>query len=172
MDPKGYKKYPKDKLFEVTAASWKVLMQKFAKEKENDIKTIVKPPINQDDATIEYKNMQETILYPNKDKYDAIDGTGRMESIRRELKSNYVLSYPNMIELYDRISMIVTQMIDVERVNSGRTWLDHNKVQRQTFDTLNGRLRLRHGCGRNDDEVIQYAYNNWINSKKRRMSYK
>ena len=66
-------------------------------------------------------------------------------------------------------------MIDVERVNSTRMWMDNDKAQRQKFETLiilNGRLRLWHWRGRNDSQVIEIAYNKWINGKDRRMSYK
>ena len=69
-----------------------------------------------------------------------------------------------MVKLYDIV-------IDVERVNSGRTWMDSTKVQRQKFETLNGRLRLWHGRGRKDNQVIQQAYKIWLNDKNRRMSH-
>ena len=40
----------------------------------------------------------------------------RMESVRRELKMNHIsTTYPNMIELYEITSMVVTHMVDVER---------------------------------------------------------
>ena len=61
----------------------------------------------------------------------------------------------NMVELYDTLSMIVTQMIDVEMVNSGRAWMDNNKAQRQKFETLNDRLRLWQRCGSSDDQVME-----------------
>ena len=65
--------------------------------------------------------------------------------------------------------MVVTQMIDVQRVNSGRTWLDNDKAERQKFETLNGRQRLQNGRGRNDSQVIEIAYKKWINGKDRRI---
>ena len=49
-------------------------------------------------------------------------------------------------------------MIDVERLNSCRTWMDSTKAQRQKFETLSGRLRLWHDRGRKDNQVIQQAY--------------
>ena len=94
-----------------------------------------------------------------------------MENIRKELKMKYSSVYPNMVKLYDIVSMLVTQMIDVERANLGRTWMDSTKVQRQRFETLNGRLRLWHGRGRKDNQVIQQAYKIWLNDKNRRMSH-
>ena len=45
--------------------------------------------------------------------------------------------YPNMIELYHVTSMVVAQMIDVKRVNSGRMLTDNDNVQREKFETLN-----------------------------------
>ena len=53
-----------------------------------------------------------------------------------------------------------------------RSWMDDDKTQRALFETLNGRLRLRHGKGRNDKQVIQRAYESWIMKKQRRMSHK
>ena len=52
-------------------------------------------------------------------------------------------------------------MINVEKLNSAGTWMD-DKVQRALFETLNCRLRVWHGKGRNDKQVIQRAYSSWI----------
>ena len=121
---------------------------------------------------VEYQSCQKFVLYQARNKYAALDGTARIESIRKHLKNNYSTTYPNMIELYDRISMIVTQMIVCERLNSARTWMDDDKTQNAKFKTLNGRLRLWHGKGRNDRKVIRQAYESWMKSANRRNSYK
>ena len=91
---------------------------------------------------------------------------------KKELKTKHKSEYPIIIEMYDIITMIVTQMINVERLNSARTLMDDDKTQRASFGTLNGRLRLWHGKGKNDKQVIQRAYKSWIMKKQRRMSHK
>ena len=48
-------------------------------------------------------------------------------------------------------------MISVEKLNSARTWMDDDKIQLAAFETLNYRLRVWHGKGRNDKQVIQRA---------------
>ena len=44
---------------------------------------------NQRDLETEYKNYQKYILYPSRFKWDALNGTARMEGVRKELKSTY-----------------------------------------------------------------------------------
>ena len=57
--------------------------------------------------------------------------------------------------------------------NSARTWLDDDNSQRASFETLNGRLRLWDSAGRDDETVIQLAFNNCLNKiSGRRISYR
>ena len=42
--------------------------------------------------------------------------------------------------MYDVITMIVTQMISVEGLNSAPSWMSDDKTQRTSFETVNGRL--------------------------------
>ena len=84
LDAKSYQKYAKESLFDSTHESWKILVETFATEKKNDEGVAVKPPINAAEVEIEYKNMQNFVLFPARHQFSALDGTARMESIRKE----------------------------------------------------------------------------------------
>ena len=57
---------------------------------------------------------------------NATNGTARMKDVRKELKSTHKseFEYPRIIEMYDIITTIVTQMINVERLNSAQSCMD------------------------------------------------
>ena len=110
------------------------------------MENILKAMFNQCDLERECKSYKKFIVYR-----DTLNGTGRVKDVRKELKSRYKSEYVNVIEMYDIITMIVTQMIHVERLNSAQSWMD-DKTQRSSFENLNGSLGLWHGEERNDKE--------------------
>ena len=104
---------------------------------------------------------------------DCFDPNSYLTYNKEALYETTVKSWNKILELYDTITITAGQMIDVERTNSGRTWMDSDKTQAADFETLNGRLRLWHGLGRDDEKVIKLAFNNWLTKdKERRRSYK
>ena len=57
--------------------------------------------------------------------------------------------------MHDIFTMIVTQKINVARLNSARCWMDDKtpyKTQRASFENLTGRLGLWHSKERNAKE--------------------
>ena len=106
---------------------------------------------NQSDLETEYKSCKKFILYASRFECDALIGTARMKAVRKELKSRHKSEYPSIIEMYDIITMIVTQRINVERLNSARAWID-DKTQRASCENLNDSLGLWHGKERTDTE--------------------
>ena len=74
-----------------------------------------------------------------------------MKDVRKELKSRHKSEYPSIIGMYDIIIIIVTQMINVARLNSAPTWMD-DKTQGASFENLNDSLGLWHDKERNDKE--------------------
>ena len=77
-----------------------MIIKTFAIAKKDDNNTIVNPPVNANDAEVEYKDKRQFILYRMRHDVNGLDGTARMEGVRRELKMNHASAYPNMIELH------------------------------------------------------------------------
>ena len=65
--------------------------------------------------------------------------------------------------MYDIITMIVKQMINVERLTSARSWVYDDKTQRALLENLNGRLRLWQDKERNDDLINFWIFCLFIN---------
>ena len=78
---------------------------------------------------------------------------------KRNVKTKDAPQYPKIVEMYDIITMIATQMIDGERLNPAQTWMSDDKAQSASFETLTTMKveltrRNNKGCFINDDSMF------------------